>query len=842
MRVSTKEQLIEILNSMQIIHKEIKNKVGEQRNGLLEDCQQAAIAVGEAIEKDMPDDKNIVPQLETYCEEVFLLSQKEWVEDADISVLNEIIDYVKASLREISATYHVLFMPYKAAMWDSLESIWRVCKDDERCECVVMPLPYFEFNANKQEWEPCYEGKLFPADIPITNYQNYSIENEQPDIAYIHNPYDNYNRVTSVHPTFYSDKLKQHVRKLVYVPYYVTAGFISPEQMNLPVYRNVDYMVFQSEYAKISCKEMFYYDKILPFGSPKIDKVIHACQDDAVIPDEWRPIIQNKKVLMLNTSIGCFLHYGETYLDKIKCICNIIKNQDNIALIWRPHPLLEATIISMRPHLLQLYHDLIEFFQTNRIGVLDKTPDITNTVAISDGYIGEEGSSVINLFGAAGKPIFILDNMITDTFSEEEKRRIHIMDMAQIQDKVWFVTNRYNALFCMSTEEREVSFMGRVAQQPKWWSAYPFLSYMDKDIYLSPDWSGSPAVFHSDNQTFELMTEELEVNFRCRKIISFENKIFYLPARNNCIIEYNTDTKSWIQHTECIYELGYNAALPEAATFDYVIHKEYIWISATYTNRVLQFSMRDCTYSIHHIGGENHGYSGIAMDEGNLWLAEVHSGNIVRWNRYTKKLMEISMPDEFSMWRQDNVRDFAHLYLIDMGESIVTIPGFSNCMVKLDKKSGKATMLIQDFWKNVGKTVNGYIPEIYASSDFAKKINDSTIWVQRSYDEAVAIVNVEEEAYEVFYPALSEEDFSRLTDGEDGFEKLEKKNGFFRRESKIFSFQGFIKDLAEGNLEKVRERQLQELSSFAANLDGTCGIKVHEYMMKVLEKEVTKKI
>ena len=94
---------------------------------------------------------------------------------------------------------------------------------------------------------------------------------------------------------------------------------------------------------------------------------------------------------------------------------------------------------------------------------------------------------------------------------------------------------------------------------------------------------------------------------------------------------------------------------------------------------------------------------------------------------------------------------------------------------------------------------------------------------------------MKDETYEMFYPTLNEEDFSKLTEGEDGFEKMDKKSGFFRRESKIFSFEGFIDDLINDRLKDVRKRQLEELSTLAANLDGTCGIKVHEYMMNVLE-------
>ena len=46
------------------------------------------------------------------------------------------------------------------------------------------------------------------------------------------------------------------------------------------------------------------------------------------------------------------------------------------------------------------------------IGILDLTPAIENTIALSDVYIGDSGTSVTSLFGVAGKPLFIFNNNI----------------------------------------------------------------------------------------------------------------------------------------------------------------------------------------------------------------------------------------------------------------------------------------------------------------------------------------------------------------------------------------------------------------------------------------------
>ncbi|WP_349946619.1 hypothetical protein ABFV83_20580 [Lacrimispora sp. BS-2] len=842
MRTFIKEQLINLLDSMGQLQSSLPMMTDkEQIIQMLADCQDAAIAVGEALEKDSSDHELIVSLLEEYCEEAFCLSesQEETICKDKILVLDGHTNRVKSLLAETSTTYHVVFMPYKASMWDSLESIWRACREDERCECYVMPIPYYEFNSKTNRWIYHYDGEQFPEEIPVVHYHDYSLEQDRPDVAYIHNPYDDCNLITRVDSRFYSEELKQHIRKLVYVPYYVTGGLIAEEHLELPVHRYMDYMVVQSEYAKSFCKGMYYYDKILPLGSPKLDRVIRLCQEGSDIPEQWKPFLNGKKILMLNTSIGCFLQEGILYLQKIRSLCKAIKSQNKVALIWRPHPLLEATIKSMRPHLLAEYNSLKEYFIDNKIGILDETPDISRAVAISDGYIGEESTSVVNLFGAAGKPIFILNNHITNTFAEEEKRKVHIVDMGKQGDKLWLTTNRYNALIYTDASMQQMHYIDRVKEQPKWYGAYPFFAAAGNRLFLSPSVAGRPAVFDTDSQKIELIGEEnMEECARRGQIVTYSNKVFYLPVVDDYIAELNTDTREWKYHTECIQELNKENIVGREVTFRCSVCGKDIWISATYTNCILRFDMEDGTYTLCPVGNKENGYSGIIAEERCLWLTEVNNGNIIRWDRRSGKVKTFHMPEGFRSWPGTvQGRSLPHLSLIDMGKWVVTVPGFSNCMVKLDKTTGETTLLIEDFWKNAEEKANGYNPNFFLSSEFGAKMDQDVIIVQRNCDDAAAIIHVEDETYEMFYPTLTEKDFAKLTEGEDGFEKMEKKYGFFRRESKIFSFEGFLEDLVHDRLKDVRVRQLEELSTLAANLDGSCGVKVHEYMMDVLENK-----
>lgn len=115
-------------------------------------------------------------------------------------------------------------------MWDSLESVWKAADEDENCDAYVIPIPYYDKNPDGSFREMHYEADQYPAYVPITRYDTYDFEKHRPDMIYIHNLYDKYNLVTSVHPFFYSDNLKKYTEKLIYIPYFVLGEIKSDEE------------------------------------------------------------------------------------------------------------------------------------------------------------------------------------------------------------------------------------------------------------------------------------------------------------------------------------------------------------------------------------------------------------------------------------------------------------------------------------------------------------------------------------------------------------------------------------------------------------------------------------
>lgn len=347
--------------------------------------------------------------------------------------------YVREYLEEcenpkIMKRKEVVFLPYKASMWDSLESVWRAADEDPESDTYVIPIPYFDKDKDGKVYAMHYEGDQFPEYVPITSYQEYSIEERHPDMIFIHNPYDEHNLITTVHPDYYSTKLRECTDELIYIPYFVL-GEINPVDKQavrgmahfatVPGVVNAHKVIVQSENMKRAYVEALtewagedsrpiWEKKILGLGSPKLDRIRNYKLDESELPTEWKKILyredgSRRKVILYNNSVGSFLTYKEKMIEKIKKVLNIFhENREEIALLWRPHPLMESTIKATCPELWEPYQNIVKQYQEQGWGIYDDTADLDRAVALSDAYYGD-GSSVVELFKVLGKPVMIQD-------------------------------------------------------------------------------------------------------------------------------------------------------------------------------------------------------------------------------------------------------------------------------------------------------------------------------------------------------------------------------------------------------------------------------------------------
>lgn len=453
MRKFVKNELCNIIKQLANVNEAlIKSSTSisqEQVQEILTDCQQSAVAVGNKIEECEGDGTESVRLLEEYCEKLYQLCMS-WdnrnVREKELKNIRDLLNKVKNSiLYEIpNSKKEVVFLPYKASMWDSLESVWMAARDDESCDVYVIPIPYFDKKPDGSLGEMHYEGDIYPDYVPITDWQQYSIEERRPDVIFIHNPYDQYNKVTTVHPRYYSVELRKHTEKLIYIPYFVCWDDVPEHFCTTMAVFYADKVILQSEKVADTYKRIYVQTlgeeqkkieeqtgmknrefwtnlqkeaekKFLPLGSPKFDKVRRTTCKEAEerLPKEWQDKIyyldpkgikKRKKVLLYNTSVQALLDYQEQAILKLKAVLRTMYHNSEVVLWWRPHPLNDSTLDAMLPSIKKEYLSIIRKYQQDSWGIYDDTADLNRAIAVSDAYYGD-GGSVPALYRETHKPI-----------------------------------------------------------------------------------------------------------------------------------------------------------------------------------------------------------------------------------------------------------------------------------------------------------------------------------------------------------------------------------------------------------------------------------------------------
>lgn len=421
---------------------DLEKNVSEQNCEILfselEDSQSYAIEIGNQIERIEGEGTKTVGLLEQYCEVLFEIYQRISENlNSDIEVpikrMSNLLELIRQSIEnDIPLRKEIVFLPYKASMWDSLESIWEEVSRNDNYDVFVVPIPYYDKNSDGTMGTLHYEGEQYPSNVTITKYDAYDFENRRPDVIYIHNPYDNCNLVTSVHPFFYAKNIKKYTEKLVYVPYFVLDE-INPHNRFavksiehfclVPGVIHADKVIVQSENMRFAYIEALteavgeesrdvWEQKIEGTGSPKFDKVKKTTRGTIELPEEWKQKMyrhdgSRKKVILYNNSVGAFLDTRSLMLEKIENVLAFFKkNTEQVTLLWRPHPLMKATIASMEPAMQQAYRALEEAFQRENWGIYDDSPDLNRAIALCDAYYGDQ-SSLVSLCRSVGKPVMI---------------------------------------------------------------------------------------------------------------------------------------------------------------------------------------------------------------------------------------------------------------------------------------------------------------------------------------------------------------------------------------------------------------------------------------------------
>ena len=841
MRKAKKQQAENFIKVLEEAHgeirKELEKKDMSNALSILADCQDGAIALGTMIEESEGEGFVTVSLLEEYCELTYLIHEniaerKDAGADDVYEKLNDLLAKINDSVkRDIKIRKEVVFLPYKASMWDSLESIWMAADADLECDAYVVPIPYYERSPQGLLEIYHYEGEQFPEYVPVTYYADYSLEQRQPDIVYIHNPYDDRNYVTSVAPQYYSREIKKYTKLLVYVPYYITSGGVSEGQAYCSAYENADYIILQVEKHKQFIDPSIPGEKLLALGSPKADKVIRLCENPPEPPKDWIPKMAGKKVYFFNTSLNGMLGNTRKFLLKMEYVFKCFEGREDACLLWRPHPLMESTLDSMRKEFRPKYDELKRYFIEHDLGIYDDTPDIEHTIAQCDAYIGDAATSVTALFGIAGKPLFILNNNINTPPGEEDWRGEIVRGPAVDGNQKWIVTQG-NKLYYSPEDDFHYQWYCDLSEYASG-GYYIRAIEIDGTVYVCPGGAEDIAVVREGK-----VVRKIQLKHRNEKMACFYNAwqagnyLFLIPYQYPAIVRYD------IRRDKVDYLEGYNPFFVQNVQGEWrfggnCIWKDFLLIGSPTENRILAINVKTLKPQMLTVESKSRcGCYGMMPDGDEIWILPVTGRTIVRWNPKTGAVREYSdMPEGLYCVNRgleflcDN---YPFSYGAFIGKKLILPPNWGNKFVSIDKETGaieewKPPFAVALEEKNCYFPIGGIGYFAYPTDTLGKGTYRYFDAVERRlYD-----INMETREYQEIEIVF---DRAELEAHEPGFWETSEWLVYSCSENALNSLPDFLDGKIVGGAFS-RDRQLAAYRKMIANNDGSCGEKVHRAMM-----------
>lgn len=814
--------IVKKLNDLRVKFESIVTKSSDNIDiDFFADCQNRTIEIGNIIENKTDACIDIICKLEDICENIYVLSQG--LDSGAVSILNDIFEKIDAVENEIAdikfdLRKKIVFFPYKFSMWDCMESVWEAAIKDDSVDAAVIPIPYYDKNSDGTLGEKHYEADSYPDIVNVCSYKEYQFNKECIDVAVVHNPYDDCNLVTSVDPFFYSDNLRNYAKKIVYIPYFNTGGAISDVHKYLPAYRNFDAIITQSE-LQSSTYSPLVRNKCAALGSPKFDTILNGTHKKIL----WK---KRGKAFFYNTSISEILNGGARALDKMHFVFELFKGSTN-TLLWRPHPLLESTIRTMKPELMEQFEANKKYFNNLKNGILDETSDPYSALAIADAYIGEDTSSMIHYFGAQGKPIFLTNiNYQGDIVGEMANSKL--FDLEIEGEEIWAFSGDYNALV-----NGKIDFNNKKIVIEKMYEIenekinqnrlYNSMVDAENKIYLVPYNANEIAVFDKYSKKCKKIQFPNSDGKSFAKAHRYKNKIYFVPVESDAILEIDVESNEIVLYNEIMHILE-NINYPNMSVKSFnasVIIDDKMYIGLAFYNGVIVFDLLTKKMHLVKISDGATGYWCMEGWSDKIVLASNEGASLTVWNPIDNTASILS---EFpSEWKGETNCFYT---MVKQEDSVIIFPKTANLLLEVTHNDN---CISHRYIENESYFTNRKTSYYKWPSNvlFANKYEDGFV-IQMAFQYGIDIINNTGECNHIDFKM---DDLKQLYPIEKLFGCCGPNIPWAVRESSIVKLNDFIEyvSLDKHNFHKEKEAY----AACSVNLDGTCGSKIFKYIMEM---------
>lgn len=323
------------------------------------------------------------------------------------------------------------------------------------------------------------------------------------------------------------------------------------------------------------------------------------------------------------------------------------------------------------------------------------------------------------------------------------KMNMLIYDMVEVEGKYWFsykdAIYSYDAFNMEVTKEQDLKIpdMGNCA----FWG----IANLGRKLFLSPLHTKDIAIYNIETKQTSFVNLGNGDDYSWyRRTVVFEKKIFMLPQFNSGFLILDEVGNIGRVHID-----GWHIKEKYVEiTSGYVVQDRYLWITAHCSNQVLKLDMYTEQYELIAIGDDSVGYTGITSDGEYLWLAESNTGALIRYGIQDGEAKKFCAPDDLDY--NSAQYSYVHWQLFNFEKYIVSIPALCDKMTVLDKETHEFRCVCIDFFDAVKESSPNYMQKFFSTSNFGIKIDEATLWVQRSLDGRLAAINIKDFTYKTF--------------------------------------------------------------------------------------------
>jgi len=315
---------------------------------------------------------------------------------------------------QVNYQVRAVFFAELGEKWDAMESVYEYMRDDPRFDPVVVRTPVGRIakRDGKREQEIIYKDFLTPMGISSLEYDQYDIEKDCPELAFISQPYE-----SCTLEQFWPENIAKHTR-LVYLPYYL------PDLINdsnvltltqLPVYRFA---------WKVPCpteKQRRFYCRyavnrganLVMTGIPKTDPYVALRTHPIPHPKGWE-CLEGKTVFLWNS-------WYDDRLSSLRFFSEILEwfsAHNDCALIWRPHPMTNTVTKLYYPGKYSAYQKNLEKARNAKNVILDTETFSGAAISASHALISDY-SSLLPQYLLVDKPALWVRNQNKYNFIDQ---------------------------------------------------------------------------------------------------------------------------------------------------------------------------------------------------------------------------------------------------------------------------------------------------------------------------------------------------------------------------------------------------------------------------------------